>query len=517
MSSLRSKSLAEIGAGIEGLAGILPGEVQVSDLTLDSRKVVDGGLFLACAGRRSHGLVGLSEARARGARAILWEPAAGVSAPSADDVDGLFVAAVPGLSRKASALAANFFDKPAMQLQIAGVTGTNGKTTIAWLLAGAIAELGLRAAYMGTLGHGFPQQLVAGEYTTEDAVSVQRQLRALRDAGAEFVAMEVSSHALDQARVEAVRFAVAAFSNLSRDHLDYHGSMAAYGAAKQRLFEMPQLGARILNVDDAFGAELATKASPATRTVLTCRSIAGRAIASARAQHDPQVLVVAARSWQGTPRGLSIDIELSGSLRGEYRLETSLVGEFNVDNCLSTLGVLAMLGIEWPQAIAALAKVQAPPGRMEAIAAPDRALAIVDYAHTPDALAQALAAARKHCRGKLQLVFGCGGDRDRGKRALMGEIAANMADRIFVTDDNPRSESAAGIVADILEGIPSGASVTVIHDREQAIRAALDGAAKDDVVLIAGKGHEDYQIIGSERRSFSDRAIVRAWAQGAAA
>ena len=517
MSPLRLKSLAEIGAGIEDLANVLPAEVQVSDLTLDSRKVVAGGLFLACAGRRSHGLVGLAEARERGARAVLWEPARGVSGPQAESADTLFIAAVPDLSRKASALAANFFDKPDQQLQISGITGTNGKTTIAWLLAGALEQLGLRAAYMGTLGRGFPQQLTAGEFTTEDAVSVQRQLRALRDAGAEFVAMEVSSHALDQARVEAIRFAVAAFSNLSRDHLDYHGSMAAYGAAKQRLFEMPQLGARVINVDDAFGAELLTKPSSALRTVVTCRSQAGRTLAAALAAQDPRLLVVSAHAWQSTPRGLAVQIGIHGSAQGEYQLESSLIGEFNLDNCLSTLGILAMLDIEWSQAVAALGAVQAPPGRMEAISTPGRALAIVDYAHTPDALAQALAAARKHCRGKLHVVFGCGGDRDRGKRALMGEIAANMADRIVLTDDNPRGESAAGIVADILEGVPSGMRATILHDREQAIRAALEGAAMEDLVLIAGKGHEEYQIIGSERRSFSDRAVVQDWARGAVA
>lgn len=505
-----AKSLAAIGVGIENLGTELPEEVRVCELTLDSRKVVPGGLFLACAGRRTHGLVGFDEACVRGARAVLWEPTAERAPPVPPVGTDVFVAAVPALARKASALAANFFDQPGRQLQIAGITGTNGKTTIAWLLAGALQQLGHCTGYLGTLGRGLPPQLSAGEYTTEDAVSVQRELRALRAAGAEFVAMEVSSHALDQARVEAVPFSVAAFSNLSRDHLDYHGTMAAYGAAKERLFELPGLGARVINVDDPFGAELLTKTSTAVRTVLTCRTANGRAVAS-RYAADPAVTVLSALAWQSTPRGLLIDIECSGRVAGPLRLETALIGEFNVDNCLSTLGLLVMLGVDKAAAISALAQVAPPPGRMEALATPGGVLAIIDYAHTPDALAQALAAARKHCRGKLHVVFGCGGDRDPGKRALMGAIAANMADRIVLTDDNPRSESPAGIVADILDGLPTGLRATVIHDREQAIRAALGGAARDDLVLIAGKGHEEYQIVGDERRRFSDRAVVQGW------
>jgi len=518
MMTAGTRELAELCEGIVEV----PSGIAVTDLTLDSRKVSRGGLFLACAGRRTHGLAALPEALARGARAILWESAAGASAPEVPA--GVHLCEVPRLSARASHIASRFFAAPSTALRVAGITGTNGKTTTAWLLAQALSRLGTPAAYMGTLGVGLvPDGVVAGEYTTADAVSVQRQLAAVRAAGASCVAMEVSSHALDQHRVADVRFRVAAFTNLTRDHLDYHGTMEAYGAAKARLFDMPLLETCVINVDDAFGAQLAARRPSAMPLLLAARTDAGRAAIESVRERGSRVKSLIATEWRTLSQGLAFVLEYvdEAGLRTRYPLELPLIGEFNVDNALITLGLLEALGVTMTAAIDALSSITAPPGRMEAIldahpAAASTALAIVDYAHTPDALAKALRAARAHCRGRLHVVFGCGGDRDAGKRPLMGSVAAAMADAVVITDDNPRSESPAAIVADIRSGLPQGAKATVIHDRATAIRHALASAATDDVVLVAGKGHEDYQIVGAERRAFSDRAVIRAFRASAA-
>ncbi|MCU0760503.1 MAG: UDP-N-acetylmuramoyl-L-alanyl-D-glutamate--2,6-diaminopimelate ligase [Steroidobacteraceae bacterium] len=495
----------ELAALLEGLAAA-PAGLVVADVTLDSRRARRDGLFLACAGRRTHGLVGAAAAVDAGVRAVLWEPAAGVEPPAGLD-SRAFVAPVPGLSRHAGAIAARFFDAPSRAMTVAGITGTNGKTTSCWLLAQALHGLGRPCGYVGTLGAGLPPGPVEpGEFTTADAVSVQRQLAALRAAGARCVAMEVSSHALDQHRVGGVEFRVAAFTNLTRDHLDYHGTMEAYGAAKARLFDWPGLGARVFNVDDAFGARLAGSALQAgSVTFAVARQAASRALLG-------QLRAAGARALQAgavrsTSRGLEFRVE--GGF-GARELRLPLVGDFNVENALVVLGCLLALDVPVDAAIEALARCGAPSGRMETLGGGERPLAIVDYAHTPDALAKALRAARAHCSGRLHVVFGCGGDRDPGKRPQMGAIAAQLADALVVTDDNPRTESPQRIVADILAGLPGGAGAEVVHDRAEAIRATLARARPGDVVLVAGKGHEDYQFVGAERRPFSDQAEVRA-------
>jgi len=343
---------------------------------------------------------------------------------------------------------------------------------------------------------GLPPQVSPMPHTTPDAVTVHRQMAALAAAGAECVSMEVSSHALDQARVNGVRFHTAAFTNLTRDHLDYHGTMEHYGAAKARLFAWPGLESRIINFDDPFGAALARAPSPA-RLILTTRAAAPL---PAGAQF------VRATRVQPESTGLTIEVESSF---GSVELSVRLMGEFNVENALTVLAVLLAWNIPLRDAARALARVRAARGRMEMFGGRGRSpLAIVDYAHTPDALANALRAARLHCRGQLRLVFGCGGDRDAGKRPLMGRIAAELADDILLTDDNPRSENPQRIVADIMAGIAAGAPLTIEHDRALAIRVALERSAPDDVVLIAGKGHEDYQIVGAERRVFRDQSVV---------
>jgi len=470
-----------------------PTPVAISDLTLDSRSVRPGAAFLACQGRRSHGLEFAPQAVASGARAVLYEPVTGVGVP--DFGSEICVLAIPELTRHASTLADRFFDTPSRSLVVTGITGTNGKTTCCWLLAEALRELGSRGAYLGTLGTGFPPALVPSMLTTPDAVSVQRELAGLRAAGARGVAMEVSSHALDQERVTAVRFRSAAFTNLSRDHLDYHGSMEAYAEAKSRLFAFASLESAVLNADDEFAVELARRLPAGVSAVRTTR----------RTAPAGERFVRAARSRR-LPRGFEIDIESSF---GSGVLTLPLLGEFNIDNALTVVALLLASGVSLQAACGALEGCSAPPGRMETFGGGSAPLVIVDFAHTPDALAKALAAARSHCSATLTVVFGCGGDRDRGKRPLMGRTAATLADHVILTDDNPRLEDPADIVAAIVAGLPPDAVFEIVHERETAIRTAVQASRAGDVVLVAGKGHEDYQIQGSVRRAFSDRAIVR--------
>jgi UDP-N-acetylmuramoyl-L-alanyl-D-glutamate--2,6-diaminopimelate ligase len=500
-SSHRAR-LCELGAGLLDA----PPPLEVRDVTLDSRTAGPGALFLACRGRGHHGAQFAGEAVARGACAVLYEPVSGArdlietALGAATRASEVFVAPIPHLSRHAGVIADRFFGRPSQALTVAGITGTNGKTTCAWLLAQALTRCGRPAAYMGTIGFGLPGALAATENTTADAVSVHRRLAAMRALGAEAVSMEVSSHALDQHRVGGVRFHTAAFTNLTRDHLDYHGTMAAYGEAKARLFAWPGLATRVINVDDEFGARLAEQFS-AAQLVITTRSSAAPAMPlGARA--------VRATHIETAVSGLVIDIDSSW---GAARLDVPLIGDFNADNTLTVLAVLLSWSIPLAQAAAALGSCRAAPGRMEAFGGRDGApLAIVDYAHTPDALAKALRAARRHCRGRLRAVFGCGGDRDPGKRPLMGRIAAELADELVVTDDNPRSEPPEKIVGEIMTGVPRGAAARVEHDRALAIREALMRSGPQDVVLIAGKGHEEYQLYGTERRPFSDQSVARA-------
>ena len=495
MSSANQAAPQSLARLLDGFAA-LPRDVEVNDLTQDGRAAHAGSAFLAVHGTHEHGLKYAPQAVANGARAVLWEPA--VTAQVPDLPSEIVVAPVPRLRERASAIADRFFGAPSRELAVAGVTGTNGKTTSAYLLAQALEVAGRPAAYMGTIGTGRPRRLAASTLTTGDAVTVQRTLARLKAEGAASVAMEVSSHAIDQARIGAVRFRTAAFTNLTRDHLDYHGTMDAYGATKARLFTREELASRVINVDDAFGRQLARDTRGRGRLVVTSRG--------QPSQPDAAAFVRAMRV-ELSSRGIELEFDSSW---GTGAVRSSLVGDFNVDNLLIVIAVLLDWGIGPDEAARALSKVHAAPGRMETFGGERAPLAVVDYAHTPDALRKALLAARAHCRGRLAVVFGCGGDRDPGKRPLMGEIAAELADDIVITDDNPRTELPDAITAGIVAGIPAGHAYRVEHDRGRAIRDALLDARPQDVVMIAGKGHEDYQLYGRERRAFSDQDVVRA-------
>jgi UDP-N-acetylmuramoyl-L-alanyl-D-glutamate--2,6-diaminopimelate ligase len=434
----------------------------------------------------------IGDAVASGAGAIAYETDDGYRLPGAP----VPAFAVSGLRHRIGAIADRFYGAPSHRLVVVGVTGTNGKTTCTQLLAQALDQPPRRCAVIGTLGGGFPGALNASIHTTPDAVTVQRLLADFLDQGAAHVAMEVSSHALEQGRVNGVRFHVAVFTNLTRDHLDYHGDMTAYGQAKAKLFAHAGLKYAVINHDDDFGRRLLADAG----APVTCLSygIGGGD--------------VCAREVRPSSEGLWLRIRTP---HGETELRSPLIGHFNVYNLLAVLATLLALGVELHDAVARLARAQAPAGRAERFGgAKGLPLVVVDYAHTPDALEKILAALREHTRGKLCCVFGCGGDRDRGKRPLMGEIAERLADMVLLTDDNPRHESGDAIIADIAGGMR--AAPRIIRERRNAIATAIAGAAEGDIVLVAGKGHEDYQQIGDERRPYSDRDTVRTLLGGAA-
>jgi UDP-N-acetylmuramoyl-L-alanyl-D-glutamate--2,6-diaminopimelate ligase len=464
--------------------------VSVCGLALDSRRVRPGGLFLAAAGLQRHGLEFVAQARAAGAGAIAYEPDPRFAPPA-----GVAVA-VPALARHCGLIAARFYDHPSAHVPVAGVTGTNGKTTTVHLISRAARQLHMACGHMGTLGFGLADPLTPSSLTTPSVVSVHKRLAWLREQGAQRVAMEVSSHALDQGRVDEVRFDTAVFTNLSRDHLDYHASLDDYGAAKRRLFHTDGLRHAVLNVDDPFVAGLLDALAPSV-TVTATGKTANRI---GRATHWLRPVAVTTHR-----DGLSVDIE---SDAGAATLHSPLLGAFNASNLLQALGVLLGWGADFEQAVAALGAVAPPSGRMETFTREGAPLVVVDFAHTPDALANAVAALRAHCAGRLVCVFGCGGDRDRGKRAPMAQAAAG-ADDVIVTDDNPRHEDPARIVADIVAGFPLAQTCRVLRDRRQAIEAAIAQSGSDDVVLIAGKGHEDYQIVGREKLPFDDRREAR--------
>ena len=479
------------------LVGIVPDApaVEVRDLTLNSRAVSQGAAFVALPGLRTHGVAFANDAVGRGAHVVLWEPVEGVTAPSLPS--HVVTIAIPNLTHALGDIADRFFDEPSKAVTVTAVTGTNGKTTTAFMLAAAFESLGREAAYAGTLGYGRVAAVHARPHTTPDCISVHRELAELRDTGVRFLGMEVTSHALVQHRVAGMRFESAIFTNLTRDHLDFHGTFEAYGEAKARLFDWPDLKRAIINVDDAFGLALARR--PYRAEVTMCSSHGERASIADGKRH------VIAEHVSASPLGLDIVLDTSW---GRGALHSRLIGAFNVDNLLAVLAELLGAGIKYDDAIQALESTQAPPGRMEMLIAPGKPLAVIDYAHTPDALEKALQAIRKHCSGKVWCVFGCGGERDVGKRPLMGEIAERFADALVVTDDNPRGEDGDVIVQSILAGMRAPQRVRVERDRARAIELALASAATGDAVLIAGKGHEDYQILGGVTRHFSDREVA---------
>ena len=490
--------------GAEGVAAASsPGaaDTSVTGLSLDSRLIQPGWLFLACHGSQGHGLEFASEARSRGASAIAAEPDerwnATALAALANSL-GLPVIPLPDLRRQASRLAGRFFGDPSTQMAVMGVTGTNGKTSVTHYLAQALADE-VECALIGTLGIGLPGDLQPATHTTPDPVTLQETLACLRERGVGAVAMEVSSHALDQGRAAGVRFTHAIFTNLSRDHLDYHGDMARYGQAKRRLFRSPGLDWAILNLDDALSAEILGDLDRGVQ-------VGGFTL------ETTQPIPVACQLWARlrglthSHAGMRLELETSA---GPANLELGLIGRFNAANALAVFLVLLSRGLDLERATQAMAQLRGVPGRLERFGGAGAPLVVVDYAHSPDALEQALRNLRAHTRGRLICLFGCGGERDTGKRPLMGAVAERLADQVILTDDNPRSEDGDAIIAQIQGGMAHPTKAIVERRRGLAIRRAIAIAGRDDLVLVAGKGHETVQDLGDRKVHFSDRAQVQ--------
>lgn len=462
----------------------------IRNLQIDSRSIAPGDVFLALCGDRVDGRAFITDAILAGATAVLVESGEGYEEPRFES--GVPVIPVADLWAKAGIFASRLHDHPSEQLEVIAVTGTNGKTSCTQFIAEALQTMGRHCGVMGTIGYGLPGSFQEATHTTPDAVQVQSVLADLVGRGADMVALEASSHGLEQGRLNGVRVKTAVFTNLSRDHLDYHKTMQAYGDAKRRLFRFEGLENAVLNLDDEFGQQLALNL-PASINRITYSLVSDQADVFARRLN---------------PTGHGFDMQVI-SPWGECSLHTSLLGAFNVANLLAAFSVLGLHGFAVDEIAAALGKLAGVSGRMDCVSGQTAPTVVVDYAHTPDALESVLHALRDHCAGKLWCVFGCGGNRDSGKRPQMGKIADELADRVIVTDDNPRRESASEIVAEILSGIGSGVNVEVEHNRATAITKAIQNADDQDLILIAGKGHETYQEVDGHKWPFSDIAQAR--------
>ncbi len=471
--------------------GIQAPALTLTDIQLDSRRVGPGSLFVAIRGHQVDGRRFIEQAVAQGATAVVFEED-GEFIPPSTPVPCIGMRDLPA---HLSALAGYFYDQPAQKLDLVGITGTNGKSTTALLVANWRTLLGGKAGVMGTIGNGLFGNLIEAENTTGSAVQVQANLAALQAQGADLVAMEVSSHGLVQHRVAALPFAAAVFTNLSRDHLDYHGTMEAYGAAKEQLLQLVDESNAVINRDDELGAKWLKKYPAAVAFSVNgpIEYHSGRQLTAQQLDFHQQ--------------GFRAQINSSW---GNGVLSAPLLGRFNVSNVLAAMGVMLVLGYDFNELLATAPKLQPVTGRMECFGGGDTPLAVVDYAHTPDALEKALQALRVHCTGQLWCLVGCGGDRDRGKRPMMAAMAEQYADRVILTNDNPRTEEPARIMADMVAGLRDPAAVQVEHDRVKAISLAIGQASKQDIILVAGKGHEDYQIIGTDKRHYSDRETVAA-------
>ena len=459
-------------------------DISASTITLDSREVESGTLFVALKGLQQHGLAYAEIAEKQGAIAVIWEsdenaPSVHLSIPQFE---------IKNLRDQLGLIADRFYGSPSQSLNVVGITGTDGKTSISHFMAQSIED----CAVIGTIGIGKLNNLKKASHTTPDVLSVHKCLADMKEQQISTVAMEVSSHALDQGRVANVAFDVAVLSNLSRDHIDYHKTLEAYAEAKEKLFSWPGLKTIVLNLDDEFGLKIAQdkKAKKEGCVLYGIGSV----------QDYPEGSLIAEKV-ELSSKGITAQLSY-GDEKGE--LAVSVLGSFNLSNLLATLGAMLGLGWSFADALQKVNTVKTVEGRMEKVSDGD-VLAVVDFAHTPNALETVLKALREHTKKKLICVFGCGGDRDAGKRPLMASITEQYADVVIVTDDNPRTESPKKIMQDIVAGFKQAQQITIEHDRAKAIHLALHQAKKGDAVLIAGKGHENVQILATGTQPFSDK------------
>lgn len=470
----------------------LTGNLPISGISMDSRIVKPGDLFFAL------NSLYIDEAVRKSAKLIICEkiPVKKYDIP---------VIQVDDLRNKIGSFSAEFYGYPSKNLHLIGVTGTNGKTSCTHFIAQAFKMAGFKSAAMGTLGNGLIDHIIPGTHTTPDSVLLQQLLADFSAQQTDFVSMEASSHGLDQGRLNGTIIETAVFTNLTRDHLDYHQSMENYARAKFRLFEHIGLKYAVLNLDDPYGFEWAKK----LRADHSKLEVYGITLKSQNSQlnYNIDIPIISAENIKTTTMGLTAKIN---SPWGENILKTHLLGQFNLSNLLCVLTVLGIYNISLEKILEYLYQLKTVPGRMETFGGTSgKPLIIIDYAHTPDALLKTLQALREHCAGELWCIFGCGGDRDQGKRPEMGAIAEQYADQVILTDDNPRTENPAEIIADIRKGLNSSKNTLIEHDRRRAIEHALSSTKTGDIILIAGKGHETYQEINGKRIPYSDDLAVK--------
>jgi len=471
--------------------------ITINGLSLDSREIEPGYLFFAVSGENVNGVEFINSAIEQGAAAIIWEASADVDAidinwrktASKKDVP---IIAITNLTQLIGEFADRFYESPSSHISVCGITGTNGKTSCASFIA-QVMSVDAPCGVLGTLGSGVYPDVTETGYTTPNAIACHQWLADIQSADASYAVMEVSSHALTLGRVNGIHFDSAVFTNLSRDHLDFHGDMDSYAIAKSKLFEFPQLKNAIINVDDEAGRKIAAKLSGGINCIRYGMDNS----------FSPDVL---GSELELDQHGFSMQVTTPW---GEGKIVSSLMGKFNASNLLAVLSVLLAEGIEFSEAVTRLSKVENVAGRMQHFGGDAMPLVVVDFAHTPDALEQVLMSLREHTQNKLWCVFGCGGDRDKGKRPLMGTIAEDKADHVVLTSDNPRSETPENIIRDIQAGMKDVSELSVESDRHAAIHFAISHAKPGDVVLIAGKGHENYQLIGNEKYPFNDVEEVK--------
>lgn len=468
-------------------------DIKIKNLKLDSRKVAAGDLFFAYPGSQIDSRKFIPQVLAQGAQVVLSDTAA--NKITIEYKDNIPIIHVPNLCHYISHIAARFYENPAQQLKVIAVTGTNGKTSTTYFLAQALQRLGHKAGIIGTLGHGLIDNLTPQNLTTPDPILIQAILADLLHQGVEYVIMEASSHALVQERIAGIAFIMGIFTNLTQDHLDYHGDMENYAKAKRLLFTMPSLKQALFNLDDPVGQKWFKEFQHSL-------AVFGYSL---KEQIDKNARVIYTKDLQLHANGIEALI-IRGEQQGYFK--SNLLGRFNMANLLAVMGALLALDYSFQEVLAVMAELRPVPGRMQLLGGGEFPLVVIDYAHTPDALEQALKVIREHCTGKLFCVFGCGGNRDRGKRPLMGKIAEQYADKVILTNDNVRFEDAEKIITDILAGFDYPDKVLVESNRAAAIKLALDNAKKGDIVLLAGKGHENYEIVGDQYLPFNEAEIV---------
>jgi len=476
-------------------------DITVNALVQDNRKARNGNLFIAHQGYNTHGLLYAQDAVAKGVSVVLWDGDLSNRDEILDSISNKVLCLhCDDLKYKVGAIASRYYEQPSLSLDTIGVTGTDGKTSIAHFLAQCLDAYDVHCGVLGTLGNGFINDLHPTGLTTVDALLVQKTLAEIQQAGAKHVVMEVSSHGLDQGRVNGVAFTTAVLSNMAIDHLDYHGTLDNYAAAKRRLFYTPGLGAAVINLDDEFGRKLAAEVRDHVcvwgysleKDISACKDLADYFINT--------------QEIKAFEHGYHLTVSTP---KGEACFDIPLLGRFNVSNAMAVLATLLVSRFSLEHAVSSLSSIRSVDGRVEIIAELEKPVVVVDYAHTEQGLSAVCQSMREHFTGKMWCVFGCGGDRDRSKRPLMAKVAEKYADRIIVTTDNPRHENPQAIIDEVMTGFSSTENVEAILDRRQAIDVAISNAQPGDVVLLAGKGHETSQIVGDVHIAFDDRRVAR--------